>query len=144
MEKIKIWWGSLLGRDFSCTKATKIQCVEYLNHLHFKCCGIDNKLYEEVSSEKKIFTCRFCTNYSCLNCSQERIQDDGCDLWIHTECAKVTKKSIMNYYIPVLLIQGSVTLVRKICSFFFFLISNSQHVSRMFSNVKRNEVRTAK
>ena len=67
--------------------------------------------------------CQYYSYYSCITCEKhvydklDRIFCDGCHLWTHRWCARVSKLEYV--CLKILLKHGTVNTARKTCSLFF-------------------------
>ena len=83
-------------KGFLNTKRKTVQCTPCSNNLHLKCTDLDKNTYQSFSGDKH-FICQYCSHYSCITCEkqvydkQHGIFCDGCNLWTHRWCARLSK-----------------------------------------------------
>ena len=84
------------SKGFLNTKQKTVQCTLCSNHLHLKCIDLNKNAYQSFSGDKD-FICQYCSHYPCITC-QKHVYDkqdgffcDGCNLWTHRWCTRVSK-----------------------------------------------------
>ena len=84
------------SKGFLNTKQKTVQCTLSSNHLHLKCTDLKKNTYQSFSGDKD-FICQYCSHYPCIS-YEKHVYDkldgifcDGCNLWTHRWCARVSK-----------------------------------------------------